>query len=57
MIKLRFELGFTLFQIPKIEFGKTVMGTAEDIYRFETLAEQKLGMEVSLFEFHVIGHP
>lgn len=57
MIKLRFELGFTLRQIPKIEFGKTVMRTAEDIYRFETLAEQKLSMEVSLFEFHVIGHP
>lgn len=57
MIKLRCELGFTLCQIPKIEFGKTVMRTAEDIYRFETLAERKLGMEVSLFEFHVIGHP
>lgn len=57
MIKLGFELGLTLFQIPKIGFRKAVMGTAEDVYRFETLAEQKLGMEVGLFEFDVIEHP
>lgn len=57
MIKLGFELGFTLFQIPKIGFGKAVMGTAEDIYRLETLAEQKVGMEASLLECDGIEHP
>lgn len=57
MIKLGFELGFTLFQIPKTGFGKAVMGTAEDVYGLETLAEQKLGMEASLFEFDGIEHP
>lgn len=57
MIKLGFELGFTLFQIPKTGFGKAVMGTAEDVYRLETLAEQKLGMEASLFEFDGIERP
>lgn len=57
MIKLGFELGFTLFQIPKTGFGKAVMGTAEDVYRLETLAEQKPGMEASLFEFDGIERP
>lgn len=32
------------------------MGTA-DVYRFATLVEQKLGMEVTLFEFDVIDDP
>lgn len=30
------------------------MGTAEDMYGFETLAEQKLGIKVSLCELDVI---
>ena len=32
------------------------MGTA-DVYRFATSVEQKLGMEVTLFEFDVIDDP
>lgn len=56
-MKLGFELGFTLLQISKVEFGKAVMGTAEDVYGFETSsAEQKLGLEVSLSEFDVTDH-
>lgn len=56
-MKLGFELGFALLQISKVEFGKAVMGTAEDVYGFETSsAEQKLGLEVSLSEFDVTDH-
>ena len=46
MVKLEFELGFILFQIPKIWFRKAEMG-GTDIYRLATLVEQKL----AYFEF------
>ena len=57
MTKLGFVLGLTLFRIPKTGFGKALMGTGEDMHGFETLAEQRLGIKVSLCELDVIGYP
>lgn len=45
MMKQGFGPVFTLFQVPKIEFGKSKI--AEGIYQFELLAEQKLGMKTA----------